>query len=93
MNNFDRYYGKSENELSESMKELVFKKVVRGFDSTLDQLEEEKINLEKIALDLRVSIANGDTESIILLGQSLTERIDLDLLINSLKAEQKDFVE
>jgi len=92
MNRFEKYYGKSDAELTDDMKELTLKRVTRGFGSTIDQLEGEKINLEKNLVDLRIGVANGKNEFIIELGQTLIEMKELHDLIGVLTLEQKEFV-
>ena len=92
MNKFEQYYGKSDAELTDDMKDLTLKRVKRGFGSTIDQLEGEKINLEKRIVDCRVRVANGTNEFIIELGQALVEMDDLEALIKVLETEQKEFV-
>ena len=92
MNRFEQYYGKSDAELTDDMKDLTLKRVKRGFGSTIDQLEGEKISLEKSIVDHRVRVANGNNEYIVELGQVLMELKDLEVLITVLEAEQKEFV-
>ena len=92
MTNFEKYYGKSDAELTDDMRDLTLKRVKRGFGSTIDQLEGEKINLEKRIVDYRVRVANGTNEFIIELGQALVEMDDLEVLIKVLETEQKEFV-
>jgi pentose-5-phosphate-3-epimerase len=88
-----QYFGKSDEELIEGTRELTFKKVKRGFESTIDQLEGEKIKLEGSMLEYRVDIANGAANSIIILGSALVEMEDLKSLIAVLRAEQNAFVD
>jgi len=92
MNIFEKYYGKSDAELSDEMKELTLKKVKRGFGSTIDQLEGEKIKLEKKLIDFRIKVANGSNENIINLGQIKIDLIDLNNLIETLDLERTAFI-
>lgn len=90
-NTFEKYFGKSSNEINEGKKELVLKKVKRGFASALDQLEEIKIDEAEKAEQYRVKIANGNTNSISDLAECLVKIDDADAMIKALKKEEKDF--
>ncbi len=92
MSTFERYFNKSEGELTESNKALVLKKVTRGFESTIDQLEEEKMNLTERLEANRIKVANGETARIIDIGDMLIDLAELKVLMDALVTEQEVFV-
>lgn len=90
-NTFDKYFGKNQSDINEGKRELVINKVKRGFASATDQLEEMKIDEAEKAENYRVAIANGNTDLIASLADTMVKVKDCDDLIKAIKKEEKDF--
>jgi len=91
MTTFNKYFNKSEEEVNESKKDLTLKKIVRGFESALDQLEEAKMELQENLEKERARVANGEVSRIQELSLLLNDIKETDVVIDQLKQEASDF--
>jgi len=92
MNIFNKYYNKGEAELKAGREPIVFKKVGRGFESAIDQMEEEKLSVEEETERRRIMVANGDVSAIIGIAEKLVELEDIRMIMKVLRAEKVSFV-
>ena len=88
MGYFTEYYGKNEEDLSEGKRDLVERKVIRGFDSAVDSLKDDIIDLEGELTNYRIEIANGVTETIKTLALKETELEETLLLMKKITEER-----
>ena len=89
---FNKYFNVSEGALKEQSRTLTLKKVTRGFESTIDQLEQTKLDLEERLEGYRIRVANGEVARVIDIGEIQLELKDLTILMHMLEVERIAFV-
>jgi len=88
---FKDLYGKTDEALTTIKRPLIERKVKRGFDSAIDSLEAELIDLEDKIATKRQEVANGDISEIRGLSLLQIEIEETRLQIGSLQTEKKSF--
>jgi len=88
---FKKYFNKDANEVLAKQEALIEKKVARGFESTIDQLEIQKMETETKLEVCRFNVANGNVSQIITIGETLLELAEITSMIEILRIEQKAF--
>ncbi len=88
---FDKFYGKTNAELSEVNKELTLKKIRRGFEASLDSFTERKLEIEEEADAIRLSIVRGTVKDIPALATLLVEYEDIEAQERVLQKESNEF--
>ena len=92
MSTFEKYFNKTEEEVTAERKNIIKGKVERGFASSISQVEENKLDCTEAIEKFRVAIANGDVNKIANLGEALVDLTDLDAVIIALREEEKEFL-
>jgi hypothetical protein len=91
MSLFEKLYNASKEAIAESKKPFTEKKVKRGFESAIDSLDERRMDVTQEMCEIRSKVANGETCLISTLSLKKIELDDIDIQVNSLKAEKEEF--
>jgi hypothetical protein len=88
---FKELYGKNHEDMQESKRAITEKRVMRGFESAIDSMEDKLIDLKESIEDDRLDVANGYTDDIPPMISKQIEIEEIEKQIEMLKAEEKRF--
>jgi len=90
---FEKYFNKDDQNLMETKKPFIFKKICRGFETSEDNLEESMLELEEQIENIRILLAQeGQVDKIKILAEKLVEHKYTAEILEVIRAEKKTFV-